>query len=71
MTTYTEDDFVTPLPCDIRHYYHTECVEMWFKSNQCCPICRTVITKEDIEKVALDFQKKLENSSKASPKLSS
>ena len=32
LVAYTEEDFVTPLPCDIRHYFHTECVEDWFKS---------------------------------------
>ena len=27
LVNFTEDDSVTPLPCDIRHYYHTTCIE--------------------------------------------
>ena len=52
MVPYKEDDYITPLPCDIRHYFHTDCIEDWFKTRACCPICRKPVTKEDIEKVA-------------------
>jgi len=24
---------ITPLPCNIKHYFHTQCIEIWFKTN--------------------------------------
>ena len=57
MTAFSEDSEVTPLPCDIRHYFHTNCIEDWFKVNNVCPLCKKVITKEDLDKFEHDFEK--------------
>ena len=27
LVNFTEESLVTPLPCDIRHYFHTACIE--------------------------------------------
>ena len=46
MCDFEANDIVTPLPCDIRHVYHTTCIEKWFRDkgiedNQAfCPMCR-------------------------------
>jgi E3 ubiquitin-protein ligase DOA10 len=46
----TEEDFVTVLPCNETHYFHTECISTWVKDgNNVCPLCRKEITKEEIE----------------------
>nr|BAN65225.1 conserved hypothetical protein [Babesia bovis] len=28
------------MPCDIRHFFHRECLRKWFKRSRICPICR-------------------------------
>jgi len=28
---FKEEDTITPLSCDIRHYFHSDCIEMWMK----------------------------------------
>ena len=30
LVDFTDADFVTPLPCDRRHYFHSQCIESWF-----------------------------------------
>jgi hypothetical protein len=36
-------DEVTVLPC--KHWFHGECVVLWLKEHNTCPICRTPIEK--------------------------
>lgn len=61
---FDEDSQVTPLPCDIRHYFHTSCIEEWLHINACCPLCKTSVTLEEIEKVAQIYQLKLKECEK-------
>jgi hypothetical protein len=28
---FTDDCEVTPLPCNVKHYFHPDCIEDWFK----------------------------------------
>ena len=37
---FTDEDRVTPLPCDERHYFHSHCIEDWFRRNDSCPLCK-------------------------------
>jgi hypothetical protein len=46
---YGENDEITPLPCDDRHFFHTQCIEDWLKANNSCPICRKPINQEAIK----------------------
>jgi hypothetical protein len=39
-TDYEEEDMVTVMQCDQRHFYHTECIKRWLRINANCPICR-------------------------------
>ena len=40
---FTEgEDFVTPLACDKRHIYHSNCIEEWLQSENFCPMCKKV-----------------------------
>ena len=50
MVEYTPEDEVVSLPCDGRHFFHSECITNWLKSNNSCPLCKKPITKEDLEK---------------------
>lgn len=36
---------VTPLPCDLRHVFHTECIRAWFERESMCPLCKAPITE--------------------------
>jgi hypothetical protein len=40
-----EGDMATFLPCG--YWYHEECVTLWLKEHNTCPICRTSIEKAD------------------------
>lgn len=59
LVDFDEDSQVTPLPCDIRHYFHTSCIEQWLMINASCPLCKTPVTIEEIDRVAQMYQRKL------------
>lgn len=40
-------DEVTVLPC--KHWFHGECVVLWLKEHNTCPICRTPIEKREAD----------------------
>lgn len=41
METFKEGhDFVSPLACDARHFYHSDCIEQWLKNKNECPLCK-------------------------------
>jgi hypothetical protein len=41
---YEKEEGLRRLPCG--HCFHTECVDQWLMSKDCCPYCRTAIVKE-------------------------
>ena len=59
LVTFDEESMVTPLPCDIRHYFHTTCIEQWLMVNASCPLCKSRVTLEEINRVAQMYQSKL------------
>ena len=64
LVNFDEDSLVTPLPCDIRHYFHTTCIEQWLMINASCPLCKSPVTMEEIERVAQMYQRKLNHHEK-------
>lgn len=45
LETFAEgEDYVTPLACDKRHIYHSNCIEEWLQSENFCPMCKKVQT---------------------------
>ena len=38
------EDYVTPLACDKRHLFHSNCIETWLQTNNSCPMCKKVHT---------------------------
>ena len=58
---FTDEDEVTPLPCDMRHYFHTSCIEDWMKQKNICPLCKKVITKEELDNCEEKFKKLLDD----------
>ena len=57
MEKFTSECEITPLPCDIKHYFHTGCIQSWFEQSSSCPLCKAEITKEEME----ELEKKLES----------
>jgi hypothetical protein len=49
LTDFTTEDKVTPLSCDIKHYFHTTCIEQWVVTNPNCPLCRKAINDKDLK----------------------
>lgn len=38
LNTFNNNDNIICLPCN--HYYHTNCINEWFKRSKTCPKCR-------------------------------
>ena len=60
LTKFEEDCDVTPLPCDVRHYFHPECISDWIKQQNTCPLCKKVISKEEMKKLSEEIDDKME-----------
>ncbi|CDU15902.1 RING zinc finger protein, putative [Plasmodium yoelii] len=43
MVDYMENDNIMIMPCDKRHFFHSNCLSKWLNKSQVCPICRTNI----------------------------
>lgn len=43
MVDFEKNDEVIVMPCDRRHFFHAECVKVWLRTSQFCPICRANI----------------------------
>ena len=51
MESFTEGRCdITPLSHNKEHFFHTKCLEEWFRVNTVCPICRIEVKAEDEEK---------------------
>lgn len=68
----SEGDEVTVLPC--KHWFHGECVVLWLKEHNTCPICRSPIEKrggnnenEDAGGSGSDHQHRAPESAASSP----
>eukprot|EP00347_Sterkiella_histriomuscorum_P004597 403359859 len=43
LQNYNYEDYVTMLPCDERHAFHTNCIEIWLNKNNICPLCKKIV----------------------------
>ena len=57
METFKEDDKVTALPCDERHYFHSGCILSWSEQHRNCPLCKTPYDTKKIAKFNKKFVK--------------
>ena len=39
---------VTALPCI--HFFHTPCIRKWMEKKKECPVCKFVLTQENIDR---------------------
>lgn len=54
MQSYGDNDMITTLACNEKHFFHTQCIERWIQNRPTnvgdgpkCPICRAPISVED------------------------
>jgi hypothetical protein len=45
---FTTKSKVSPLACDIKHYFHTQCIAQWIRTKNQCPLCREEIRTVDL-----------------------
>jgi len=67
MFEFDQESTVTPLSCNVKHIFHSECIEQWFKTKNECPLCREEITpaglKEFSKNIEIELQKLSQNRS--------
>ena len=60
---FEEFDKVTPLPCDSRHYFHTDCIKQWARMKLHCPLCQKTFTHAQLEecnnRLSISYKKKI------------
>ena len=40
MEEFQNKQRITYLPCDPRHFFHTNCIRIWLVKSDTCPICK-------------------------------
>lgn len=48
---FHDDQLITPLSCDIRHFFHFECIQQWMKQKNECPLCKAVIEPANLKEL--------------------
>jgi len=43
-------DYVSPLSCDARHYFHSDCIEDWLVKKNECPLCKARQTPKSMRR---------------------
>ena len=46
MKEFRKNDYLTYLPCDPRHFFHSECIKSWLINIKTCPICKEEVIYE-------------------------
>ena len=57
---FERGDQVTPLRCDMRHTFHSDCIAEWFQENNICPTCRRYISPDDMRQQRDEIEALLE-----------
>lgn len=43
LTNFEEGDEIRILSCNMKHFFHKDCADSWFRVNPSCPVCRTAL----------------------------
>lgn len=57
MEAFKQGIKVTVLPCDERHYFHSDCILTWSERFRNCPLCKKPYALRDIKKFNKKFVK--------------
>lgn len=64
MEPFSENQKVIALPCDKRHYFHSDCILDWSKRHRNCPLCKKAYNASDIKKFNRKYVKIAEKADK-------
>lgn len=56
---FKEGSEVTPLCCNVKHYFHYACIVEWLRKKQECPLCRHDICAEELDVFKLSVDRLL------------
>ena len=57
METFKEgQDHISPLLCDERHYFHSDCIEEWLVKKNECPLCKVQQTPKSMREFSNSFK---------------
>mmetsp|Transcript_19902 Transcript_19902/g.26860 ORF Transcript_19902/g.26860 Transcript_19902/m.26860 type:complete len:86 (+) Transcript_19902:554-811(+) len=60
LSDFSVGEMVSPLPCDKRHYFHTDCIKEWASKRVHCPLCNKEFTPMQLmalhERFSQDFR---------------
>mmetsp|Transcript_9690 Transcript_9690/g.13236 ORF Transcript_9690/g.13236 Transcript_9690/m.13236 type:complete len:94 (+) Transcript_9690:532-813(+) len=63
LSDFVAGEKVSPLPCDKRHYFHTECIKEWAAQKVYCPLCNAKFTPTQLvqfhERFSQDFRQSM------------
>ena len=59
LMTFEEGDIVSPLPRDIKHFFHHHCIQDWLKKNPICPLCKKEVTLKQLKGFNKDVKRLL------------
>jgi hypothetical protein len=48
MMDFESTQEITPLPCDVKHTFHKECITEWLKLKNECPLCKKKVTDDTV-----------------------
>ena len=51
LCAFEDDQEITPLSCDVRHYFHYECIQQWMKQKNECPLCKSTIVPANLKEL--------------------
>lgn len=56
---FEENVKITPLSCDVRHVFHTDCIVKWMRENNNCPICRAEMNPNELSQFHENLDQRL------------
>ena len=56
LNTFEDEDLITPLSCDIRHYFHHACIKEWMVKKNECPLCKDPIQPASLKQLSKELK---------------
>ena len=56
LNNFEDEDLITPLSCDIRHYFHHACIKEWMVKKNECPLCKDPIQPASLKQLSKELK---------------